>query len=259
MDERLLSQVEDAGLNASAPPEQRWMDGWLVRFSPGKAKRARCVNAVAPGRLPLDDQLAAVAAVYRASGLPLYVRLTPFTQPPGLEQALAERGFASEDDTRVMICPRLQPAEPPALPSGVAWEASDGPAFAAAVGELRGSPPVQRAAHATRLVHSPVPYRGFVIRRQDDGCILACGQTAREGRFVGLYDVYTRDSARGQGWARLLCQRLLSLQANEGVTVAYLQVEADNAPARHIYQALGFADAYAYHYRRAPDAVASAA
>ena len=67
MDERLLSQVEDAGLNASAPPEQRWMDGWLVRFSPGKAKRARCVNAVAPGRLPLDDQLAAVAAVYRAS------------------------------------------------------------------------------------------------------------------------------------------------------------------------------------------------
>jgi len=45
----LLSRVEDAGLNASAPPQQRWIDGWLVRFSPGKAKRARCVNAVAPG------------------------------------------------------------------------------------------------------------------------------------------------------------------------------------------------------------------
>ena len=45
----LLSRVEDAGLNASAPVEQRWLDGWLVRFCPGKAKRARCVNAVAQG------------------------------------------------------------------------------------------------------------------------------------------------------------------------------------------------------------------
>ena len=48
----LLSRVEDAGINASAPPQQRWVDGWLLRFSPGKAKRARCVQAVADGRLP---------------------------------------------------------------------------------------------------------------------------------------------------------------------------------------------------------------
>ncbi len=49
-DATLLSRVEDAGLNASAPPQQRWIDGWLLRFSPGKAKRARCINAVAgPG------------------------------------------------------------------------------------------------------------------------------------------------------------------------------------------------------------------
>ena len=38
----LLSRIEDAGLNASAPPQQRWMDGWIVRTSPGKARRARC-------------------------------------------------------------------------------------------------------------------------------------------------------------------------------------------------------------------------
>ena len=30
MDEALLSRVEDAGLNASAPPQQRWLDGWLL-------------------------------------------------------------------------------------------------------------------------------------------------------------------------------------------------------------------------------------
>ena len=61
----LLSRIEDAGLNASAPPQQRWLDGWLLRFSPGKAKRARCINAVAPGRLPVADKLALCAQPLR--------------------------------------------------------------------------------------------------------------------------------------------------------------------------------------------------
>ena len=55
----LLSRIEDAGLNASAPPQQRWVDGWLVRFSPGKAQRARCINALAPRRFaPWSEKLA---------------------------------------------------------------------------------------------------------------------------------------------------------------------------------------------------------
>lgn len=251
-DAALCSRVEDAGLNASAPPQQRWMDGWLVRFSPGKAKRARCVNALAAGRQPLDRQIERVAAVYREAGLPMFVRITPFTQPPMLEPALAERGFVSEDDTRVMVCRRL-PAEAPALPAGVLLVPAGAEDFAATVGTLRGSPPSQQQAQAQRIALSPVPYQGFVLQRAEDGAVLACGQVAQEGDLVGLYDVFTRPQERGHGWARLLCQYLLSLAARQGAGVGYLQVEADNAPARHIYHALGFADAYAYHYRRAPE------
>ena len=72
----LLSRVEDAGLNASAPPQQLWLDGWLVRLSPGKAKRARCVNAVAAGRLPLEHKLELAQALYKEAGLPMFVRIT---------------------------------------------------------------------------------------------------------------------------------------------------------------------------------------
>ena len=252
MDEALLSRIEDAGLNASAPPQQRWLDGWLVRFSPGKAKRARCINAVAEGRLPLDDKLRLAAEVFRDTGLPMVVRITRFTQPPELDAQLAERGYVQLDDTRVMVCPALPPTEPAPLPAGTHWAWLAAADYAEAVGALRGSPPEQRLAHAERLANSPVPYQGYAIRRDDDGCVLACGQFAREAELVGLYDVFTRDNERGRGLAELLCARLLSLAAEQGATVGYLQVEGDNHAARRVYARLGYADAYTYHYRLAP-------
>lgn len=79
-DAMLLSRVEDAGLNASAPPQQRWIDGWLLRFSPGKAKRALHQRGSGAGRSPLNERLAACAKVVAQARLPLIVRITPFTR-----------------------------------------------------------------------------------------------------------------------------------------------------------------------------------
>lgn len=257
IDDLLLSRIEDASLNASAPPQQRWMDGWIVRTSPGKAKRARCVNAVATGRLPLAQKLALTRAVFDEAGLPLMLRITPFTQPLELEALMASQGWTSLDDTRVMVLAGLQagplPTQPP-LPAGTAWARLPARDYAEAVGRLRGSSPEQRRAHAERLKFSPVPYEGHAVQHVASGEVLACGQFAREADLVGLYDVHTAESARGQGLARRLCERLLLLAAAQGARVAYLQVEADNHPARHIYQRLGFVDGYAYHYRQAPGA-----
>lgn len=252
MDEGLLSRIEDAGINASAPPQQRWLDGWIVRTSPGKARRARCINAVALGRLPLDERLALAELAFREAGLPMVVRITRFTLPEDLDVQLAARGWTSVDDTRVMVCPRLPAATPPPVPAGTRWERLSATDYAETVGELRGSPAIQRSAHAQRLLASPVPYQGYAIRRESDGAVLACGQFAREAELVGLYDVFTRASERGHGLARLLCERLLSLATHEGAEVAYLQTEADNHPARAIYHRLGFSDQYAYHYRQRP-------
>ena len=248
--EALLSRVEDAGINASAPPQQRWVDGWLLRYCPGKAKRARCVQAVASGRLTLDERLALCRAVFDAAGLSMLLRVTPFSQPAGLDEALSARGYDRLDDTRVMVATVL--ATPPeALPPGLQLVRLAPEAFAELVGSLRGSPASQRTAQAQRLLASPVPYQGWVLQGQDDLAVLACGQTAIEADLVGLYDVFTAPETRGQGLARLLCSQLLAQAAQGGARTAYLQVEADNAPARAIYRRLGFADAYAYHYRTA--------
>lgn len=249
-----MSRVEDAGLNAAAPPQQRWLDGWLVRALPGKARRARCINALAPGRLPVHQKLALAAEVYRGAGLPMIFRLHRFTQPQGLDAELERLGWPVVDHTTVMIRPDLRGLSPRALPKGVELVALDGAAFARAVGALRASPPDQIEGHALRLQHSPVPYRGHVLRRRADGSVIACGQTAREGSMVGLYDVFTHPEARNQGLAALLCERLLSLSAADGADIGYLQVDAANEPALAVYRRLGFQPAYGYHYRDAPGA-----
>lgn len=238
----LCSRVEDAGLNASAPPEQRWLDGWLLRLSPGKAKRARCINAVAEGRLPLAERLQWATSAYREAGLAPILRVTPFTRPLALAEILQGLGWRRLDDTRVMLLTELCAIDAPAWqPRALAPQA-----YAEIVGALRGSPPAQIAAHARRLLASPVPYQGYAI--EQDGAILACGQAAIEADLVGLYDVFTAPAARGQGLGGGLCRWLLARAVEQGARHAYLQVEADNAAARAIYQRLGFADAYAYHY-----------
>lgn len=253
-DPYLLPRVEDAGLNASAPPQQRWLDGWLVRFSPGKAKRARCINAVAPGRMSVAHKLALCESVFEQAGLPLMVRITPFSEPLGLDATLEGMGFERYDDTRVMVLEDLSNIVAPTLPPGITVQAVGLEAFAQRVGGLRGSPLSQRVAHGQRLIQSPVPFQAFEMRL--DGDVVACGQFAIEADLVGLYDIFTAEAARGQGHASRLCAHLLTEAHCLGARHGYLQVEGDNHAARTIYHRLGFADAYAYHYRARDPAAA---
>ena len=274
IDLALLQRIEDSSLNASAPPQQRWLDGWLVRYCPGKAKRARCINAVAPGvRSPLA-KLAECEALFRQAGLPMVVRITPFTRPVGLDAELARQGWLLFDDTRVMVLADLEgrtggvdlirqtgPADqtarmgemaPPGLPPGWSETAEGAFDFACTVGALRGSSALEVDSHAQRLQGSPVPYTGLVWR-DGAGAVQACGQFARDADLVGLYDIFTAPAARGRGLARALCARLLALARDEGARTAYLQVDAANHPARAVYARLGFQDAYTYHYRSRED------
>ena len=265
-DHALQSRVEDASINASAPREQLWVDGWLVRRCAGKAKRARCIQAVAAGRTGVDEKLARCIALYAEVGLRLHVRVTPFSEPAGLDDQLAALGMERIDDTRVMIAPLpIVPADEggddgqrdregngEGSPSGgLRFDAVDADSYARWVGAERGSPTSEQLAHAERLRASPVPYRA-VLARDGTGQVVAGGQVAVELELAGLYDVFTPPASRGRGHARVLCRHLLDVAAGDGAAWAYLQVEASNVAARRIYTRLGFADAYAYHYRAPP-------
>ena len=240
----LAHRAELAGLNASAPPQQAQIEGWLIRLSPGKAKRSRCVNALTAGTLALDDLLARCKASFDAADLPLIIRITPFSQPADMDAQLEAKGYFSFDAADVMVLDKLPAVSRETAP----LQALDAAAYAELVGALRNSTAIEIAAQAERVAASPVPYQGFALRGPG-GTLLACGQMAREGTIAGLYDVFTPPEQRGQGHGLRLCAALLQQARNDGATEAYLQVASDNEFAKRLYAKLGFRFAYRYHYR----------
>jgi len=244
-------RIEEVGLNAMQTQRQYFYDGWLLRVSPGKAKRGRSVNAFFGSTLPLGAKIDYCAALYGRLGLPLLFRTTPFDQPAGLEGALAARGFGRFDESLVQVLALDRPPELPPAGSDVTVSAPDVDAFVEAAGELRESPAIQRAAHRERLQNSPLPRRCVVVRAGER--IVCTATIALEDGFAGVFDVVTAPHARGQGLATLACASLLAWAWGRGAHHAYLQVDAGNAPALAVYRKFNFATAYTYAYRGLPD------
>ena len=241
------ARIEEAGLNAMQTQRQLFYDGWLLRLSPGAAKRGRSVNAHFGSSLPLAGKLAYCENVYARQGLPTLFRITPFVRPADLDAALAARGYESFGQTLVQAVALDRPPDLPDHDDAVVVEVPDTPAFVDAVGDLRASTPQQREAHRERLANSPLGKRHAVVRA--GGRVVCTAQIAVEDALAGLFDVITAPDARRQGYATLACASLLSWAWQHGAHAAYLQVSADNAPAIASYRKFGFATVYTYHYR----------
>jgi ribosomal protein S18 acetylase RimI-like enzyme len=242
------ARLEEAGLNALQTQRQLFYDGWLLRLSPGKAKRARSVNPHFGSSLPLPRKVAYCERVYAAHGLPLLFRITPFSQPAGLDAHLAAAGYARYERTLVQALELDRP--PTVADAGVDLRAPALEDFVAQVGALRGSSAREKAAHLERLRDSAL--RTFRVSAERGGELLGVAQAALDDDVAGVFDVHTAAHARGRGIAGAMTAHLLTAAWNHGARRAYLQVSADNAPALAAYARLRFATAYEYHYRLRP-------
>jgi GNAT superfamily N-acetyltransferase len=220
-------------------------DGWILRFARGHTKRANSVNAVWPCSQPLDARIAHAEALYRRHDLPPTFRVTPLAEP-GLDAALAARGYALVDPTIVM---QARLGGPATAVAGV--EIADEPrpqwlgAFAKASGARQ-----ETVAILGEMLGRIVPAAAFARVDGADGSPCAFGMGVLEAGDLGIFEMLTVPAARRMGHAARIIGALSAWAQAQGAARAYLQVVADNVPARALYAGLGFADAYAYHYRR---------
>ncbi|GAA5175630.1 GNAT family N-acetyltransferase [Niveibacterium umoris] len=242
----LAACAEDAGLNATHVSEQALVAGWLVRFANSRAKRARSVNAIGVGTaLSFAERLQRVDALYAAAALPTTFRITPFSQPAGLDDMLAEQGFLAFEESRVMT--RSLDALPARIDGSAPIHAVDAREFAETAGHLYGDAPARIAVDVARALAFPA--RGLRLLLGERDAPLAVGCILFDGRMAGVYGLHTRADVRGRGYGARLLLELLHGAANAGAAHACLQVGAANDPARALYRRTGFGDRYAYWYR----------
>jgi GNAT superfamily N-acetyltransferase len=240
-----LRRVEEVGLNALQTQRQLFYDGWLLRISPGKARRARSVNAYFGSTLPLAQKIDYCERIYERRDLPVLFRITPFVQPADLEEALLTRGYVAVDTTLVQLARLERPPEVPD-PSDFVVTAPPADAFADAVALLQGSSAQQRDAHIERLKGSPLTTRALLAHI--DGKPVGVGTVMLEDGLAGVFSMATAPDMRARGVATAILASLLTWAWEHGAAHAYLQVDGDNHRALGVYRKFGFTTAYTYHY-----------
>jgi hypothetical protein len=130
--------------------------------------------------LSVGQKLELCRPPYAAAHLPLFVRMTPFSEPATLDVRLQALGMKARDDTRVMVRPSLDDFTAPVLPPGYRLERLTHRAFAELVGGFRGFVLAHRQAHAERLQESPVALSRLCAARPRMPARLSAGRLHRK-------------------------------------------------------------------------------
>jgi GNAT superfamily N-acetyltransferase len=237
-------RLEELGLRAWPALEETRYDGWILRFADGHTKRANSVTPLHASTIDMQQKIDVCERAYAERALPTIFRLTAFSEPASLDQALEQRGYAMIDRTLVMTKEIVRTSGRADIAGArrvdiAAWLDAFGSFALLSPENMR-----TRCRMIGRISSDPI----FVVAGPADrpaGVNLG----VHDGRAVGLFALFVSKAERRQGLARAIVEETLRIAADRGATLAYLQVEEANRPARALYEKLGFIDAYPYWYR----------
>lgn len=241
-----IEAIERATVTAVAPERTEVIDGWLLPMDTGTVGRARSAVPLHHG-VQAPALIDTIAQRYRDAG-----RLPAFRLPdiPAFDAWIPEltaRGFRREQPTltqtgaldgllalaghteRVSLDPQPD----------AAW-------MAMFLGE--GLDPVDGASRSQALSRA----KGTLFASlREGGQTLACGAACYAQGWLSLHGLRTAASQRGRGLAGRLIRAMALEAQRRGITRAFLQVDAANAPALALYRRAGMNTAWSYAYWRA--------
>lgn len=249
----LILNLETFAANAWPAAEVEEVGGWRLRHTGGVTRRANSVwpnGAIDPGEL--EGRLAQVEAFYAARNLPPRYQISPATQPVDLDERLLRRGYAAVSPTAVQVADLttiLRQTRPlrtkPEFEVEVSEEFDEG-WFKTFMAVEHPNDPANEGLRA--LLKRIPPTTGFVHLRVD-GAPAAVGLGVLAERWLGIFCMATGGEFRRQGAASAILRTLAIWAQLHEATHAYLQVMESNTAARALYDQVGFATLYHYHYR----------
>lgn len=238
--------LEALGSEAWPASEVQHLEGWQLGLSVGVSRRANSVLPLGPlAERSLDDAIDEVEWRYASHGLTPCFKMTVAAQPAELEGALGRRGYTVDQHSQVLIADAAAVAAQDNGSHGIHLLDAPESHWAAVCW-----PPEEDANEAagrfaiTRRLPEPRAFALAELGGRPGGAGLAVGQ----GEWACLGAINVLPAFRRQGLAKAVVTTLAAWAVERAVRRLYLQVEVSNAPARRLYDSLGFHFAYAYHY-----------
>jgi ribosomal protein S18 acetylase RimI-like enzyme len=244
----LAWQVEETCLNAWPALRQAVLDGWVLRFSDGLTRRANSANPLRADDNRTDALIPACEALYRRQLLPTIFRV-PSIIDPDLDERLDALGYGFEGESFVLYGGIEVVAA--ATEPDVQLSAHPTPQWFRAMAALQNHT-IEQSGIYRRIVGAiviPAAFAALAI----DGEFVALAYGALHNGLLCCESVITDSRRQRLGYARRVIAALAAWAKDEGAQGVCLQVEAGNAPALALYDAIGLKTRlYRYHYRREP-------
>lgn len=246
-----VRRFEAAGFRAWPASSVHYDGAWLTRLTPFyPAKRLNSVNPLDPDDVrDLAQRIALADRRFGAHGRTLTFRLSPLAGR-AISRHLDGEGWDHFAESLVMRLP-LDGHE--AVHGAIDHiPLKDLTRFVDAAVSTQGLEPGLGAGLA-EVIGAIQPEAGLFVL-EGEKAPAASAICVHDGELAGLFEVATHPAERGRGLARRIVLSALKWARLRGARQAWLQVEADNRPARRLYTAIGFSEVYRYHYRRPPSA-----
>jgi GNAT superfamily N-acetyltransferase len=228
--------------------EEDSLGDWRLRAGGGFTGRANSALVVGDPRMPLPEAVRAVGRWYAQRHLRPCAML-PGAQARTADAAFAAAGWGRGDDVLVLTAPTGPAAEGGAVDQ-VELTATPDDAWLAGY-RHRGSalPPVAREV----LVNAPDVVFASLRSAPPPAPLAAVARGVLTDGWLGVSAVTVAEDHRRRGLATAVMAALQRWAAERGAWWVYLQVAADNAPARALYRRAGFIEHHRYHYRLGPE------
>lgn len=238
-----IEAIERATLAAVAPEKMVEFDGWLIGLDPGSIRRAASAVPLSHDLVANVEQLGQIEIAFQERGLTPAFRLADRAGLEPVAEALARRGYVSEQPTLVMIAQVPEVIGIGDLPPADVGTRPDQAWASVFLGE--GFDAVDGAYRVKALSRSLDARFGQVVV---GGRTVAVGSGSYCHGWASFHGMRTEMAQRGKGYgARVLAG--LALEArSRGIGRAFLQVEESNTSAQALYRRGGFETAWRYLY-----------
>ena len=220
--------------------------GWIIHWNDGVTWRA---NSVLPNnwdsKIDVENVIDYVIELYREKNTPPAFKISPASQPEGLDKLLEEKGFEQRMVTHVQTAPIEEiSCLDPRLPVDLFKVTEDSLDLL-----MHQSEREKKAIEVRREIIHHIEGDKNIARVMMHGNIAGIGLGVVEGEWLGLFSVRTLPEFQHRGVAWSINCALAMWGEDHGAKHAFIQVEAENIPALALYESMGFSTMYTYWYR----------